>query len=68
MKKIINIIKRFIYIPLWIIVLLMLFGLSFIEWAWVTIKKRKIARKIIYSDLVQTRKEKLTGRPKIIIK
>jgi len=68
MKKIVSKVKWLIYFPLWVIILSGIFTVSLIEYIWVMIKKRKLARKIIYSDLVQTWKEKLTGRPKIIIK
>ena len=68
MKKIINIIKWLLYFPLWVIMLSGIFAISLIEYVWVMIKKRKIAKKIIYSDLVQTWKEKVTGHPKIVIR
>lgn len=68
MKKIINKIQWIVFLPLWVILLIGYFIWNFIQMSWLAIKKNKIAQKIIYSDLVQTQKEKLTGRPKIIIK
>jgi len=68
MKKAIDTIKRLIYFPLWFVALVGYFIWNFIQMIWLVIKKRSTARKIIYSNLVQTWKEKLTGRPKIIIK
>lgn len=68
MKKIIGKFRWLSYFPLWIGILAGFFGLNFIKCVWVTIKKTKAARKIIYSDFVQTWKEKLTGRPKITTK
>lgn len=68
MVKIIGKIKWLVYLPLWVVIMLGFFGLILIEYVWVVIKKGKIARKIILSDLAQTCKEKVTGRPKIIAK
>jgi len=68
MMKIIGKIKWLAYLPLWTIMLLGLFGLSLVEFVWVAIKKRKMVRKIIFSNLVQGWKEKMTGRAKIITK
>ena len=68
MKKMIGKIKWFSYLPLWALMISALFVLSLGEYVWVMIKKRKIAQKIIFSNLIQTWKEKLTGRPKISAK
>ena len=59
-------IKGLLYFPLWVVIILTLFGLSLIEYFWLAVKKRKFTQKIIYSDLVQTLKEKLTDHPMII--
>lgn len=64
MKKIIGKIKWLVFLPLWAVIMLGFFGLSLIEYVWVAIKKRKIVRKIIFSDLIQSWKEKMTGRAK----
>ena len=64
MNKIIDKIKWLGYLPLWLIIMLGLFGLSLFEYLWVAIKKRKIVRKIIFSNFIQDWKEKVTGRAK----
>ena len=69
MRKIIGTIKQLIYFPLWIIMLIGYVGWSLIsDTIWIMIKKRKIVRKIIFSNTVQSWKEKLTGRHKITMK
>ena len=68
MKKIIGKFKWLIHFPLWVLIISAFFVLSLGEYLWVMIKKRKIAQKIIFSNLIQTWKEKLTGRPKISAK
>ena len=69
MKKIVGIIEQIIYFPLWVIILMGYIGWSLIsDTIWIAIKKRKIVRKIIFSNTVQTWKEKITGRHQIIMK
>jgi len=68
MKKMIDKIQWLIFFPVWVTMLIGYFTWSFIQMVWIMIKKTKIAQKVIYSDFIQTWKEKLTGRPKIIMK
>lgn len=65
MEKIINKIRRIILLPAWLIMLTGFFVMNFIQMCSLIIKKTKIVQKVIYSNFIQVRKEKLTGRPKI---
>jgi len=61
-----RILRKIIYSPVWFITLFVFVCLSLIDYTWIMIKKKKLSQKIIYSDFIQTWKQRIAGRPKII--